>query len=212
MSASFVEVFADIVCPFTHVGLRRLVERRNELGRDDVRLLVRAWPLEIINGEPMDAEAVAHKASDLRQQVAPELFGGYDSASFPSSSLPALALTNAAYRQGLETGEAVALLLRTLTFDEGIDVSRPDVLSRVAAETGLTMTPGPEDDAAILADLEEGRRRGVVGSPHFFTPDGGGLFCPALDIAQRDGGYSVAVDYENFAGLIDLCFPDDQPR
>lgn len=206
MSESFVEVFADIVCPFTHVGLRRLVERRTELGREDVRLLVRAWPLEIVNGEPMDAEAVARKASDLQRQVAPELFGGFDAASFPSTSLPAMALTNAAYRQGLETGETVALLLRTLTFDEGVDVSRPDVLDRVAAETGLIVTPGPEDDAAILADLEEGRRRGVVGSPHFFTPDGGSLFCPSLAIAHRDGGYSVEVDYENFAGLIHLCF------
>lgn len=206
MTDSCIEVYADIVCPFTHVGLRRLVERRAELGRQDVHLLVRAWPLEIINGEPMDAEAVAHKAEDLRRQVAPELFGGYRPETFPSSSLPALALTNAAYRQSIEVGEAVALRLRTLTFDEGVDVSRPEVLERVAAETGMTVTPGPEDDAAVLADLEEGRRRGVVGSPHFFTPDGGGLFCPSLDIAHRDGSYSVAVDYENFAGLVDVCF------
>lgn len=206
MSTPFVEVFADIVCPFTHVGLHRLVERRAELGREDVRLLVRAWPLEIINGEPMDAEAVAHKASDLRRQVAPELFGGYDPASFAPTSLPALALTNAAYRQDLAIGEAVALRLRTLTFDDGVDVSKPEVLAQVATETGMTGTPGPEDDAAVLADLEDGRRRGVVGSPHFFTPDGEGLFCPALDIAQRDGGYAVEVDFENFASLMDLCF------
>jgi predicted DsbA family dithiol-disulfide isomerase len=206
MSETLVEVFADIVCPFTHVGLRRLVERRTELGRDDVRLVVRAWPLEVINGEPMEAEAVARKAAALQQQVAPELFGGFDPASFPSTSLPALALTNAGYRQGVETGEAVALRLRTLTFDEGVDVSQPDVLDRVATETGLTVTPDLEDDAAILTDLEEGRRRGVVGSPHFFTPSGGGLFCPSLEIAHRDGSYSVEFDYDNFAGLIDSCF------
>ena len=27
-----IEVFADIACPFTHVGLRRLVDRRRTLG------------------------------------------------------------------------------------------------------------------------------------------------------------------------------------
>lgn len=206
MTESAIEVFADIVCPFTHVGLRRLVERRAELGREDVRFRVRAWPLEIVNGRPMDAEEVATKAADLRRQVAPDLFGSYDPASFPATSLPALALTNAAYRQGIEAGEAVALRLRALTFDEGVDVSRPDVLARVAAQAGLAVTPGPEDEGAVLADLEEGRRRGVVGSPHFFTPDGGGLFCPSLDIAHREGHYAVAVDIESFAGLVDLCF------
>src|SRR6478735_6336015 len=40
-----IEVFADVRCPFAHVGLRRLVERRRALGRDDVRLVVRAWPM-----------------------------------------------------------------------------------------------------------------------------------------------------------------------
>lgn len=206
MTQHCIEVYADIVCPFTHVGLRRLMERRAELGREDIRLVVRAWPLEIVNGEPMDAEAVAHKASDLRRQVAPDLFEAYDPATFPSTSLPALALTNAAYRQSTEVGEAVALRLRALTFDEGVDVSRPEVLAQVAAETGMTVTPGPDDEAAVLADLEEGRRRGVVGSPHFFTPDGEGLFCPSLDIAYREGTYSVHVDYERFAGLVDVCF------
>jgi hypothetical protein len=47
-----VEVFADVGCPFAHVGLRRFVERRDELGRDDVVLWVRAWPLELVNARP----------------------------------------------------------------------------------------------------------------------------------------------------------------
>ena len=32
-SMTVIEVFADVTCPFTHVGLRRFVERRGELGR-----------------------------------------------------------------------------------------------------------------------------------------------------------------------------------
>ena len=52
-----LEVFADVCCPFTHVGLRRIVRRRAELGRDDVVLVVRAWPLELVNGVPLDPES-----------------------------------------------------------------------------------------------------------------------------------------------------------
>jgi hypothetical protein len=37
-----LEVFADVWVPFTHVVLRRLVEQRARLGRDDVVVRVRA--------------------------------------------------------------------------------------------------------------------------------------------------------------------------
>jgi hypothetical protein len=37
-----LEVFADVWCLFTHVGLGRLVEQRAQLGRDDVVVWVRA--------------------------------------------------------------------------------------------------------------------------------------------------------------------------
>ena len=37
-----IEVHADVWCPFAHVGLRSVRERRGELGRDEVILVVRA--------------------------------------------------------------------------------------------------------------------------------------------------------------------------
>ena len=86
-----VEVFADVACPFTHVGLRRFVERRAELGRGDVTLWVRAWPLEIVNSEPLDPHFIAEEIDDIREQVAPTLFAGFVEGSFPASSLPGLA-------------------------------------------------------------------------------------------------------------------------
>ena len=206
-----IEVFADVVCPFAHVGLRRWVDRRDELGRTDVRLRVRAWPLELINGAPMDPEAVAGKAADLRSQVAPDLFGRFDQAAFPSSSLPALALTHAAYRHSLEAGERTALRLRQLTFDEGVDVSKPEVIDQVIDELDLPI-PDISDDDSVTKDWDEGRQRGVVGSPHFFTPDGGAVFCPTLDIhrvAGTDGAgghLAVHFDEDAFAGLVAACF------
>ena len=53
-----VEVFADVLCPFTHVGLHTLSDRRGERGLDEPRLRIRAWPLELINGRPLDPHHV----------------------------------------------------------------------------------------------------------------------------------------------------------
>lgn len=201
-----IEVFADVVCPFAHVGLHRWVARRAELRRPDVLLRVRAWPLEVINGAPMDPGAVDHKVHELQGQVAPDLFTRFDAGRFPTTSLPALALTNAAYRiGGPATGEAMALHLRHLLWDEGVDVAQPDVLATAARQLGVEPAT-PADHEAALADLAEGRERGVVGSPHFFTPDGGSVFCPSLDIARAGDHLDIHVDFDAFNHLIEACF------
>ena len=96
-SSNVVEVFADVCCPFTHVGLRRLVQRRDEVG-GDLELVVRAWPLELVNGAPLDGDLIAEEIEELRKQVAADLFVGFDRGRFPATSLPALELAAAAYR------------------------------------------------------------------------------------------------------------------
>ena len=42
-----IEVFADVTCPFTHVGLRRMVAARQAKGRDDVVLVDIRDPREL---------------------------------------------------------------------------------------------------------------------------------------------------------------------
>ena len=199
-----IEVFADVACPFTHVGLRRMVEQRAALGRDDVTLLVRAWPLEIVNGKPLDPAFVYEEVVDIRDQVAPDLFTHYREDALPASSMPALALTAAAYRHDMATGERVALRLRELLFEEGIDIADPPVLEAVAAEHGVS---APFDDtAAVIADHAEGLERGVIGSPHFFT-GGSGFFCPSLDVSRdAEGSLHVAVDSAAFEAFVAACF------
>jgi predicted DsbA family dithiol-disulfide isomerase len=201
-----IEVFADVACPFTHVGLRRLVAARAAAGRDDVVLLVRAWPLEIVNGHPLDPGFIDEEVVDIRAQVAPDLFTGFRPDAFPASSLPALALTDAAYRVGPTTGEHVALRLRDLLFEEGVDIADPSVLAGVATEAGVS--PPFDDHAAVLADHAEGVSRGVIGSPHFFLPDGDGVFCPSLDVSRADDGHlHVAVDTDALDHFLARCFP-----
>ena len=195
-----IEVFADIVCPFTHLGLRRLVERRAAAGRTVPVLHVRAWPLELVNGEPLAGDFVAEEVAALRELVAPDLFGGFDAARFPSTSLPALALVAVAYRRDAQLGEHVSLRLRDALFEEGADIGALDVLAEIATANGLDV-PEAGDRDAITADLDEGRRRGVDGSPHFFLGSEG-FFCPSLEITRVAGHLQVAFDaarFEQFA-------------
>jgi len=202
--AAVIEVFADVACPFTHIGLLRFVERRQAAGRPDVRLRVRAWPLEIVNGAPLDPHFIADEVDEVRAQVAPSLFAGFTESAFPSSSLPAMALAEAGYRADLDTGERVSLAVRDLLFEQGEDISSPDVLARVASDHGIA--PEDEDLAAVHAGYALGVRRGVIGSPHFFTP-AGGFFCPALDVSRdADGHLRVVADPDAFDAFVSSCF------
>ena len=192
-----IEVYADIWCPFTHVGLRRLVQRRSESGAVyDLR--VRAWPLELVNGAPMDASFIAEEVEDLRSQVAPDLFTGFRVDRFPTSTLPALALAEAAYDVDPGCGERISLALRDALFEEGRDVGRGDVLAEIAGGEGLELVDG---DERVRSSWDTGRGRGVVGSPHFFTA-GGGFFCPALHIERVDGHLRIAPDHDAFEAFV----------
>jgi predicted DsbA family dithiol-disulfide isomerase len=184
-----IEVYADISCPFAHVGLRAVIRRREQLGRDDVVLRARAWPLELVNRTPLDPATTASHIDDLRAQVAAGLFSQFDPARFPTTTIPALSLAAAAYRRDDATGEAVSLALRNSLFEEGQDISVPGVLASVASAHGLDGSD-TADHAAVLTDWTEGRDRGVKGSPHFFCGDLES-FCPSLDIARDDNGHLV---------------------
>ena len=94
-----LEVFADITCPFTHVGLKRVVAQLHELGAE-VGLVVRAWPLEWVNGEMFTADAIATKIGVLHDQLGVGDFAGFDRSTWPSTSIPALNLCAAASRVG----------------------------------------------------------------------------------------------------------------
>jgi predicted DsbA family dithiol-disulfide isomerase len=198
-----IEVFADVGCPFTHVGLRRFVERRDGLGRDDVVLRVRSWPLEVVNGQPLDPAFIAEEVDDLRDQLGPELFTGFDGSAFPATSMPAMALAAAAADVDATTGERVSLELRDLLFEQNVDVADALVLEALAARHGIEVDLA--DHRRVLADHAEGVERGVVGSPHFFTP-AGGFFCPSLDVHRDDDGHlRITADPEAFDRFIAAC-------
>ncbi len=199
-----LEVFADVACPFAHAGLARFAAFRDGRGLTVPVLRVRAWPLELVNGARFDGAALVSKVDALRAEVATDRFGGFDPGAFPATSLPALIAEAAAYRGGNEVGETFSLRLRQALFDDGEDVSDPEVLGRLrdACDVG---EPTAADEAAVHSDLADGQRRGVEGSPHFFTPDGD-FFCPSLRIEHDESGYDVSFDAAGFEKFIAAVF------
>ncbi|CAN5479839.1 dithiol-disulfide isomerase [soil metagenome] len=198
-----IEVFADVACPFAHVGLLRFVERRNELGRNDVFLRVRAWPLEIVNGQPLDPHFIAEEVDEIRGQIGAPTFARFSEDAFPVSSLPALTLAAAAYDNGVETGEHVSLALRDLLFEQGVDIADTEVLTRLADGHGVQADL--TDTHRVVDDHAEGVERNVIGSPHFFTP-AGSFFCPSLDVHRDSDGHLRITADSGFDQFIATCF------
>jgi hypothetical protein len=161
--------------------------------------------LELVNGEALRGRSLALRVAALRADVAPDLFRGFDRDRFPFSSLLAMASESAAYRQGPAVGERFSLAVRTALFEEGLDIADAGVLRAIRDGLGV-QDPTLDDEAAVYDDYEEGKRRGVAGSPHFFTADGD-FFCPSLDIEHRDGDLEIAFDAEGFSRFIAAAFP-----
>lgn len=199
-----IEVFADIWCPFTHVGLANLVAELRGRNREDVGVHVRSWPLEWVNGRRMDPHSALEHVGELREQVAPDSFTRFDVTTFPHSTVPVLALVARAYRVGPDVGLALSLEVRARLFEQGRDVSDPDAIAELASWAG-TDPPDPDDYAAVVGDWAEGRRRGVKGSPHFFCGDQD-VFCPSLEIgAKQGGGKDIQANMRRLQEFLDRC-------
>ena len=198
-----VEVFADIWCPYAHVGIRQFIHHRWAARRSDLLLRVRAWPLELVNGEPLGAAHVAAQIDDLRRQVTPHLFNGFDPVHFPRTTLPALDLVSDAYAAGPEVGERASLAVRDALFELGDDISDPSIIDRLRIELAIARS-GPNGRWQVLADWAEGQRRGVVGSPHFFVGDDS-FFCPTLQIDRRGGHRDIRIDSRGFDEFFARC-------
>lgn len=198
-----IEIFADMLCPFAHVGVHKVIEARLDRGGASPKLWIRAWPLEIIDDAPTDVTVIADEVAALRSTVAPELFTGFDAATFPSTGLGAFAVAAAAYRQDAITGEAVSIDLRSRLWEHGEDIADADVLAAVIDRYDIEVTDA--DRASVESDHAEGVERGVVGSPYFFA-GGRGFFCPAFTVSRDDAGFHVAADPERFDAFLRAAF------
>lgn len=201
---SEITVFADVSCPFAYVGFTRILAYRAAVGPTARPLRTRAWPLELVNGEAVAGPALVPKVEALRRDIAPDLFEGFTPERFPQTTLYALASEHAAYRVGTDEGMAFSLAVRQLLFEEGADIGDPSVVDRLLEQHELPRV-GAKDRVAVERDYEEGVARGVVGSPHFFTPSGD-FFCPTLGVRNDEHGYDVEFDPVGFERFIAAAF------
>ena len=95
-----IEVFADITCPFTHVGLKRVVQHVGEMA-EPADVIVRAWPLEWVNGTPLAVDAVVVKAHALSEQLGIGDFAGLRAEALSVISATGARLSGRPPRGGL---------------------------------------------------------------------------------------------------------------
>lgn len=198
-------MWADVSCPFAHYSLQRFAQRRDLAGADHVRLRVRAWPLELANGEPLTAEKVGGEIPDIRAQVADDLFTGFDPDAFPRSTIDILGAATLAYEVDADTGEAFNLAVRNALFEDGAAVADPSVLSAIAEAHGFALPDEAAAREAVEADFAAGRERGVEGSPTYFV-DGKAFFCPSLNIDHEGGHLRIAVDEPKMHRFLEAAF------
>ncbi len=198
-----ITVYADISCPFAHVGLTRISEFREAQGGEPP-IAVRAWPLELVNGSPLTGASLVGKVAALKESVAPKLFAGFNPDRFPRTTLVALAAEAAAYRVGMSEGLACSLALRRALFEDGATIDDRAVVASIVGDLGLPQSTS-DDDATVLSDYAAGVASGVKGSPHFFVA-GGDFFCPTLEIRQDDDGYEIDFDAVGFERFVTAAF------
>jgi predicted DsbA family dithiol-disulfide isomerase len=196
-----VEVFADVSCPFAHLSLLMVPDVLAELDRE-VDLTVRAWPLEWVNGQPFAAGHIGEEIDALRATLDTDAFAGFDPDTWPTTTIPAFNLADAAHRVDPALGLTVGLALRHALFEEGRDVGDPEVLAAIAEDHDLA-PPSIKATPGVRADYAEGQRRGVKGSPDFWVGDEE-FFCPALEIGHDDDDRLTArVDPEGLRQFLD---------
>ena len=177
-------VFSDLHCPWAYVFAIRLRRAREEVGRPPVAW--RCWPLELVNrrGTPWDTLS---QEIPVLAQLEPDHFAPPKRETWPSTLLPAMeGLKVAGELGGPVAADRFDEVARRAFFLEGRDLSIRPTLADVAAAAGLDRDAfldafdGGGHRRAVVADWQEGRRRGVEGSPHAFLPDGTGIFNPGV--------------------------------
>jgi predicted DsbA family dithiol-disulfide isomerase len=200
-----VTVYGDLACPFASLVLHRLRESRGRLGLD-VRLDVRAFPLELVNRRP---HAYDRHEREKRQIAALEPTLDWrawrgDRDAWPITTLLALEAVQAAKHPevgGLAASDRLDAVLRRALYLDSRCIALLPVILEVAEEV-------PDmDRGGLAAALQHGTARAEVmvqawlaehgavkGSPHVFTPDGRQWHNPGFDVDHDSGEITVDRD------------------
>jgi len=189
--------WAEYYCPWSYVAAVRLHKVLPEYqGR--VRLVERAFPLEVYGGGPPDRRELELEIWQAALQEPEALFKPLGS-DWPTTTLPAFEAAWCASQQDEALGHAFDLRIRTAFFAEGRNIGERDVILDLASEAGLDMDhvrrmlKSGEARAAILEEGRLGKERYKVHStPTVMLADGRKLR-HALAYPTIENGEIVAV-------------------
>ena len=195
-----------MVCPFTHVGLRRFVQHRTEAA-------ARRRPSLGAGLAPRDRQRRAARAGRRGRggRRSPPRRRARAFAGVPGGPLPGHVASGAGAGRGRLWGQprgrrAGQPRAARRCCSSGASTSpRPTCWPSWPTESGVAFDPRrPIRGADGPRSTECGAAS--IGSPHFFTP-AGGFFCPSLDVSRdATGRLRVAADPDRFDRFVESCF------
>lgn len=167
-------MYQDVLCAWCYVAERRIDALQEELG-GLVQVTRRPYALRLAETLPTPRE-FAHATRELARarrepeaaQVRPTLWTAGDP---PRSSLLPLTAVAAARAQGPDAQRALTRSLQVAALEQGINVTRSDVLYELAARTGLHMGrfaaafTAPATQRWVLHAQRDAASRGVTRVP-----------------------------------------------
>lgn len=200
-----IVVFSDILCPWAHIGVSRLLRSRHDRGLDgEIAIEHRAFPLEVVGDRPHDRHHFDQMVDALRD-VEPDAgwsrWAGPDD-DFPASSLLALEAVQAAKAVSPQASAALDRALRRAVFADSRPIDQLETVMAVAREVDDI-----DDVRAFETELRSGRPRQEVdeqaacagtdeipSSPTVVLPDGSTLVNPGIEFHTEDDVPVIDVD------------------
>lgn len=169
-----IVVYQDVLCAWCYIAERRIDVLRQELG-DLIRVVYRPYALRPHDAAPTPREVATALKEIARAQKEPEAAlvrpDLWKSADPPRSSVPPLMALEAARLQGADAQRALANVLRSAALEQGINITRSDVIYEMASRVGLQMNrfsaafSSPSTRNLVVNEHADATARGVKGVP-----------------------------------------------
>ncbi|WP_257462104.1 DsbA family oxidoreductase [Archangium lipolyticum] len=189
-----ITVYQDVLCAWCYLADLRLESLKQEFG-DILRWRVRPYPLRLHDKRPTEKELRGLTEEVRRAQQEPEpvaklltteLWQGGDA---PRTSVPALAALEAARLQSPTARAYLARAMQRAALEQGVNVTRTDVIFELASRVGLNMGPfsaayHSEDTRKLILDEHQlAASRGVRGVPTIVI-GGRWMVCGLRDVSE----------------------------
>ncbi|HEY3503983.1 MAG TPA: hypothetical protein VGN37_14515 [Actinocatenispora sp.] len=205
-------VYSEIACPWASLALHGLRRARHRLGLTRVRIDLRAFPQELLDGGPtpkrvLDAEIPV--IGGLDETLGWRMWQGPDDR-WPASTLLAQEAVQAAKRPdvgGLAASDELDAALRRAMFADSRCIALLTEILAVAEDCPKVNTKAltkalylGSGRAEVIMQWRTAKDRAVHGSPHVFLPDGSEWHNPGVEVrwtgGDRGAGFPIVLSYD----------------